>query len=377
MKKLSRKKSEYPTEGKVGSRKILEDQLHKSQFSDSYLVNFMGDFVSNYYEDMNYDNKDFSDNSEMSNSVFVNCSLRNTKFNRSNLVGSQFIGCKLMGTEFYGANLTDAKFEHKGQFDVFLSGANLTNVDLSNIHFGITNFYKDVKDKESKKANYIFLAEEVTNKVVNYLTFPPDLHCCTITGANFSNCNFSNCNFSNCEFQIAFERCNLSNCNFTEAKLSVLNHCDFTNCDFTNCDFTKARLKMGNYCDFTGSTFTDAKFKPNALFTNSKFIDCDLSNLEFEGVLFWNCNCNNANFTESKFSDVCKFSTCDCTDSNFTDTKFTNSILIASDFTNANFDNLHLRNSEVIGIDLSTIDLSTIDLSTTFEKENEDDSDDD
>lgn len=352
-----RKKS-YPVEGEKGTKHLLKSYLLHNQTYSKDIAEFISDFASSYYEDLNFDFHDFSD-IYLANSTFVNCSLKNTKFNYSDLRGSVFVGCEMELTEFYGANLTEANFmdtKLDKPFAIIINDANLTNVYLDSLAFDDIDADSTVTRKLSPEAKSQFhiinrpgfkiisslFGCNLTNTVLKNAFFRK-LEASDLTDAKITSCiilffsgnNFTRTFFHNCKLAEY-----MSNCSFTETKFENVLYVDsdLSMSTFKNISWHRTVFKE---IDFTSSVFNDVNWS-NSDFKTIMFEKAILTDVNFEGSIFENIEfeqsvLNSVNFKLVSFKNV-NFRRAIFNNVDFRGSVFDNSILKQATLNNCTLD---------------------------------------
>lgn len=192
----------------------------------------------------NYDDNMFTETREKSLKIKLNsCKVGSIKVKEKTLIEEiKMYGTEIKSIFFHCIDIVEGKIKGAKILAAHLSESTLRDVDLMNSNF-----------------NYATLqcADLIDSKISNSCFEDSDLSSSSIRKSQISKTNFSKADFQDSEVTSThISECNFSESNFTDSKF------DFVS--FKNCKLNKANMGAGS-------------LRKSASFNNSRFIDCDLS----------------------------------------------------------------------------------------------------
>lgn len=153
-----------------------------------------------------------------------------------------------------------------------MSSGNWVDADFS----GLKNLHERFSSSNMNCCRFI------GSEMAGLLLKNNNVNSCDFSGSDLSNCQILNSNLANNQFK----NCSLKETEFSKSYVS--------NCDFTDADFTGVIVKLGGLEKITIT---------NTVLNKTRFIDTNLINTVFEGLLE-DCAFENCVFTKVKFQDA-------------------------------------------------------------------------
>lgn len=233
------------------------------------------------------------EDSKLENICFANCKMQKTNFEESVLTNVHFVsGVNLNGSNFKAVSLNDCRledvklcnstFERSFKADKLKPRfSNVKNTEIINCDLTLTDFSQTSFDKVSfaKKNDF--------------------------SEVSFSNSNFTNVFFDN---DSIYSKTNFTAASFQDIcfKGNFFNNSFFSGAKFKNVDFTESRLDGISFgtavfenTNFTRSSLFKAKVDEGVGFSNAKFLETDLRNVDISKARL----SGNNDFTYSLYTD--------------------------------------------------------------------------
>ncbi len=311
---------------------FISTQLERSFIFDSffYWVNFRGSNLTK---------------AQLDKISFARCNFNNSSLIKLNNKNRQervsFDDCNLKSCRLNFANLENTTFRKCN-----LSNSNLQKVKLNKTSFARCNFNNSSLIKLNNKNRQ----ERVSFDDCN-------LKSCRLNFANLENTTFRKCNLSNSNLQkvqlgkTKFIDCNLQNIDLEDSTIEgtvlLFKNCNLSYATLSNLDLSKI---VFNNCNFRKTKFKNVS-KSNGIikFNNCCFRETDLSNLDLAKSIFYRCSfyfvkMSDIDFSESKFID-CNLINININNSIFEGCNFKGSTIYKTTAIDSNFeDAINLSN---------------------------------
>tara|TARA_Y100000591_G_C21851514_1_gene711995 strand:+ start:2092 stop:4722 length:2631 start_codon:yes stop_codon:yes gene_type:complete len=308
-------------------------------------------------------------NTELVNTSFEDCDLRNSFFKEAILIGTNFSRSDLTGCVFENCAYHDKIDYRKSNTPNNCSFLNckINNVTIKVYRANDVNIFKFFSDVQKEISNLTI--EKFATRYINDRSTIGMITDIKFISKNFTrlilkntgftgNIRMNNDSSTNKEKPAIFNMCHFTNCNFTENVLFFKT--EFNNCTFNDCNFKGLTGHSSDYkaCEFTDCNLNGADLR-SCILSGSTFRDCNLTQMKFNNsilhhVIFNNCNLDRSSLLRCRFSPSTKF---------LTDTILTNiDFQEATGLNNFDFGGLNLQGARLIGIDLKGSDFRNCNL---------------
>ena len=275
-----------------------------------------------------------------------NCSLPNQDIFQLNLTAADLSGVdlsnsKFMRIDFTNVDLSESNLSSVDYYQGILSGADLSGADLTNAKI------EEVAVFDTNFSNAILQNIQITNLNAEGSNFSgTDLSNAVVKGAGFLNTDFTGATLSNSDFSTI----NLGNGKFNNAKLdganlseATLTGADLSGADLTGSDLSKTILRDANL----SNTILLEVILDGADIGNSILSEANLSGMDLTAV-----GLNGVDLTGADLSGT-----------NLEGVDLSGSKLTGANLEGANLSNVILREVNLSGINLKGINLAGVDLS--------------
>ena len=220
---------------------------------------------------------------------------------------------------FDGENFAKGMFIH-----CLFDGCTFKGCDLTKVHF------VECQMTECQFIDNTFLSSKMTGSNLSHSQWQGDVIKLMVTDCSLSQSYWSSVNIQSCNFSLGdmnnalFEHSQWKTvaCSKVEMKATKFDYMHFENVSWTDTDFTKLIL---NQCKFI----------------RALLLKCDLSGLNFAGLSFHHCSCNNSRFVGTNFKQAqannnnfshSELKNCDFREAALTKSLFVESVLEDCDF---------------------------------------------